>query len=98
MGFMVNIKAIAIVLCLLFAIMQYKLWFADGGINRYLALKNAVKEQQTTNENLVSRNQMLLAEVQDLKSGHNAIEESARHDLGMVKNNETFYRIVDENN
>jgi cell division protein FtsB len=48
------------------------------------------------NTSLSERNQQLHAEVLDLKQGIDAIEERARHDLGMVKPNETFYQLVED--
>jgi cell division protein FtsB len=45
---------------------------------------------------LSERNRQLHAEVLDLKQGIAAIEERARHDLGMVKPNETFYQLVED--
>lgn len=91
-------KAVIAVLVILLIVLQYKLWFADGGINRYMHLQRTVAELEIKNKNLSERNAVLLAEVKDLKSGHAAIEESARNDLGMVKKGEVFYHIVEKPN
>lgn len=77
-----------------FATLQYKLWLGEGGVNDVHKLKQAVAAQQAENAKLVERNRVLEAEVQDLKTGMEAIEEHARQDLGMVKNNETFYLVT----
>jgi len=49
-------------------------------------------EQQ--NAQLVKRNQLLRADVTDLQIGMDAIEERARNELGLIKQNEVFFRIV----
>lgn len=58
-------------------------------------LENAIAKQTAENAHLKERNQALIAEVDDLKQGLEAIEERARSDLGMIKKNETFYQVVD---
>jgi cell division protein FtsB len=50
----------------------------------------------TENQSLAARNAVLMAEVQDLKSGTAAIEEHAREEMGMIKQNEVFYQIVEK--
>lgn len=77
----------------IFLILQVTLWFGEGGILDVHRLKQAVAEQQAENLKLRHRNQVLEAEVNDLKNGREAIEERARLDLGMIKDDETFYLI-----
>ena len=74
--------------------LQYSLWFGDGGIHDVRDLKQAVAAQQQENERLTERNRVLDAEVKDLKSGQEAVEEHSRLDLGMIKQNETFYLVT----
>ena len=50
--------------------------------------------QRTENDQLAERNRQLAAEVRDLKTGMDALEERARSDLGMIARNETFYQVV----
>lgn len=78
----------------IFLILQLSLWFGEGGILDVHRLKTAVAEQQAENLKLRQRNQVLEAEVNDLKTGRDAIEERARLDLGMIKDDETFYLVT----
>lgn len=79
----------------LLVLLQYPLWFGKGGWLRAAELDRQVKAQQKTNEGLKRRNAGLEAEVKDLKNGLEAIEERARFELGMVKDNEMFFQILD---
>ena len=87
-------RLLFIVLALLTVITQYPLWWGKGGWMRVHELQKKVASQQETNEALLARNNALQAEVQDLKSGTAAIEERARQDLGMVKEDEVFVQIL----
>lgn len=78
----------------IFLVLQGKLWFGEGGILDVHRIKQAVAEQQAENLRLQQRNAVLEAEVNDLKNGQSAIEEKARLDLGMIKDDETFYLIT----
>ncbi|MDT8384762.1 MAG: cell division protein FtsB [Gammaproteobacteria bacterium] len=88
-------KAIIAALAILFVLLQFKLWLGEGGIKDVWALDNAKALQVAENASLKERNQTLIAEVADLKQGYEAIEERARYDLGMIKEGETFYQVVD---
>jgi|TARA_B110000503_G_scaffold40916_1_gene67347 cell division protein FtsB len=76
--------------------MQYSLWFGQAGLFEVASLQEKIAAQEAVNASLLQRNQQLHAEVLDLKQGIAAIEERARHDLGMVKPNETFYQLVED--
>ncbi|MEE8389023.1 MAG: cell division protein FtsB [Acidiferrobacterales bacterium] len=78
----------------LFLLLQYPLWFGSGGALAYWRLHQGINAQVAENKKLRERNESLKAEVIDLKSGQDAIEERARSELGMVKANETFYQVV----
>lgn len=88
-------KIIIAVLALLFVLLQSKLWFGEGSMKDVWQLKDAIAEQSIENAQLKERNQTLIAEVDDLKQGLDAIEERARSELGMIKKNETFYQVVE---
>lgn len=76
--------------------LQYKLWLGDGNIHEWTALAQKNLAQQDINTKLKQRNQILNAEIAELKTGDQALEEKARHDLGMIKPGETYYNLVDE--
>jgi cell division protein FtsB len=79
----------------LLVLLQYPLWFGSGGVLAYWRLHREVQEQIAKNAELRERNLTLQAEVVNLKSGLDAIEERAREELGMVRPNETFVRVVE---
>lgn len=85
----------AIILLLLLAGVQYKLWAGDGGLLEVLSLKDRIVDQGKENVELRERNSSLAAEVKDLKQGLSAIEERARVELGMIRKDETFYQVID---
>ena len=87
-------KLVTFCLFCVFAYLQYKIWFDHAGLPQMLDLRSQISQQQTQNHLLEMRNHALQAEVKDLKMGHEAIEERARNDLGMIKQGETFYQIV----
>lgn len=87
-----------VLLALLLAFLQYKLWLGSGGQREGAALRAQVARQEAENLKLQQRNEALKAEVEDLKSGEASVEERARSELGMVKPGETFYRVIEEDN
>lgn len=80
----------------LLLLLQYRLWFSDSSLVQVWRLQDQVEAQIQENEQLRERNRALEAEVIDLKTGTEAIEERARSELGMIKNGETFYQTVDK--
>ena len=88
-------KRLVLVLILLVSALQYRLWEGDGGVHEVQQLKSRLAGQHSQNEQLKLRNQGMYAEIKDLRSGYEAIEERARNELGMIKEGETFFRIVD---
>ncbi len=74
--------------------MQGQLWLSDDGYRKTRNLRLAVVDQRGQNDELRSRNSALEAEVINLKQGHDAAEERARTDLGMIGASETFYQVV----
>lgn len=82
------------VLALLIVLLQYPLWFGDSGWIKILSEGRRVEEQRQLNEKLRQRNAAFAAEVQDLRQGKDAIEERARSELGMIRPDEIYVRIV----
>jgi cell division protein FtsB len=84
-----------VLLAILVAMLQYKFWFGQGNWRQVESLRAQVQAQKKENHQLLLRNNALVAEVKDLKSGVDAVEERARNEMGMIKPGETFYRVVD---
>ena len=84
-----------VVLILLLAGLQYRLWVGDGSLAQVTDLQRQIAEQQGENERLLERNRILEAEVLELKQGMETVEERARHELGMVKEGETRYQLAE---
>ncbi|MDT4848413.1 Cell division protein FtsB [compost metagenome] len=84
-----------VVLILLLAGLQYRLWVGDGSLAQVTDLQQQIAEQKGENERLLERNRILEAEVLELKKGMETVEERARHELGMVKEGETLYQIAE---
>jgi len=87
-------KWLAAALLVVVILLQYRVWLSADGVHEVARLRQAVDVQRTENEQLVERNRQLAAEVRDLKTGMDALEERARSDLGMIAHNETFYQVV----
>lgn len=85
-----------IFLAILLVLLQYRLWLSHDGLPALLRLHHQVEKQRLDNERLTERNQVLAAEVQDLKSGLEALEERARSELGMIKSGETFFHVIED--
>ncbi len=89
-----NIRLLIAGLLLLIAVLQYKLWFSQKGIPWVLEMEHSILQQKRVNERLRVCNRELRAEVVDLKSGKEALEERARNDLGMIRPGEIFVSTV----
>ena len=88
-------RTLLVGLILLLMLLQYPLWFGNGGVYALWTLRREIAAQREENAELRERNQALAADVVDLKQGLAAIEERARIELGMIKQGETFYQIVE---
>lgn len=91
-------KWVTVVLIVLLGLLQYRLWFGKNSLPDYLALKQEVQQQSLQNDNLAQRNNLLKADISDLKIGLESIEERTRNELGLIKQGETFYRILPADN
>ena len=87
-------RSLLVILLLVLIALQVKVWFGEGGHGDVKRLAVRVEEQAKENEALEQRNRELQAEVEDLRQGLHAVEERARSELGMVKENEEFYQVI----
>ena len=82
-------------LLILIAALQYRLWLGDGGLREYRETLQRIEDLKQEGEKRQIRNAAIAADVKDLREGTEAIEERARHDLGMIKEGETFVQLYD---
>ncbi len=88
-------KALTLIFVILIALLQYPLWLGKGSWLRVWDLNRQISEQKEANARLKARNDSVDAEVRDLKQGFAAIEERARSELGMIKQDEVFYQVLE---
>ena len=89
------IRFFIIILIGFFLMIQFDIWLKDDGLSRVKELEQMIHSQTEENQNLILRNEQLKQEIEELKSGTESIEEKARTDLGMIKEGEEFYLIVE---
>lgn len=89
-------KILIAVLILIFIGLQYRLWIGDGSFADINRLDQQVSVQESENAELEQRNDALVREVEELQTGMDAIEEHARNELGLIKEGETFFLIIEE--
>ncbi|PCJ48838.1 MAG: cell division protein FtsB [Gammaproteobacteria bacterium] len=88
------LKPLTAILLALLLMLQFRLWVGNASFSRQAELTEQVKEQSAENQRNQARNTILFAEITDLRTGSEAIEERARHELGMIHPGEVFYRVV----
>lgn len=88
-------RPIYIILIIALVVLQHKLWLGDGNVIEWVQLEKKLEEHRSENEKLASRNRAIEADIRELKSGDQALEEQARYELGMIKENEAYYQFVD---
>ena len=86
---------VAVFLIGMVGILQYRLWYSDGNVLDVIRLTKAISAEREGNQKLVQRNHALDAEVDALKKFPEALEERARAELGMIKQDETFCLVVE---
>ena len=80
----------------LIAMLQYPLWLGKGGWLKVWDYDRQLQQQKEVTRKLEIRNAGLDAEVRDLKQGYDAIEERARFELGMIRQDESFVQIPEK--
>lgn len=88
-------RPIFIILIIALVVLQHKLWLGDGNIIQWIKLEKKLEAHKNENDKLAARNKALDADIKELKSGDQALEEQARYELGMIKGNEVYYQFVD---
>mgnify|MGYP001821541912 CR=1 FL=1 len=83
------------ILILLLLLLQYRLWVGEGSLAEVVSLQQEIARQRAELSRLEARNRALQAEVADLKEGLDALEERARSELGMIKQGEVFYQVIE---
>ncbi|RUQ29554.1 MAG: cell division protein FtsB [Candidatus Competibacteraceae bacterium] len=91
-----KLQALEAVLIAIVLLLQYLLWIAGDGVRQTYSLRVSIQAQTEENAELTERNQALEADIKDLKNGLTAIEERARTEMGMIRPDETFYRILEQ--
>ncbi|ASJ97482.1 MULTISPECIES: cell division protein FtsB [Shewanella] len=89
-------KRLLIAMFALLGLLQYRLWWGQNSLPESFQLQEQIQLQRESNAKLIERNQVLKEEILDLRRGTEALEERARNELGMVKQGETFFRVVGE--
>lgn len=92
-----KLRNLVVLLLVLFLGLQIALWFSSTGLRNLRELNKDLSQQERENAELLLRNQTLEAEVSDLKSGLESIEERARYELGMIAPEETFFQLIEKN-
>ncbi|EGV18327.1 Cell division protein ftsB-like protein [Thiocapsa marina 5811] len=90
-----SMRLLILVLILLLAGLQFRLWVGEGSLAEVHGLKSEIAAQEEELIRLRARNQELQAEVMDLREGVEALEERARRDLGMIKPGEIFIQVIE---
>lgn len=88
-------KTLWAILIVLILLLQVRLWIGEGSFAQVWSLEKAVAEQRAENAKLSVRNERLYAEVRNLGDEQGAVEERARMNLGLIRDNETFFLVVE---
>ncbi len=88
-------RVLTLTLAALIVLIQYPLWLGKGSWLRVWEVDQQIRAQRDTNRRLQARNSALEAEVRDLKVGKEAIEERARSELGMIRQDEIFFQVLE---
>ena len=88
-------KILLSIIILLIILLQYRLWYGDGGIEEIKAFQQRLDDLQEQVEEKRERNEALYAEVEDLRKGKESLEERARDELGMIREGETFFQVLE---
>ena len=88
-------KLLWTIMVVLIILLQVRLWVGEGSFAQVWALEKSIAEQREENAELATRNERLYAEVRNLRSEQSAVEERARMNLGLIREDETFFLVVE---
>ncbi|MBA2648094.1 MAG: septum formation initiator family protein [Legionella sp.] len=88
-------RPLLIILVIVLILLQNKLWLGEGNLIQWITLEKKLKNHEHENNKLAKHNKAIEANIKELKSGDQALEEEARYELGMIKENEVYYQFVD---
>ena len=88
-------QLLGVVLLVFLVCLQYRLWYGDGGMEEIRTYQQRLEVLKKEVQEKKERNEELYAEVLDLRKGQEAIEERARYELGMIRENETFFQVIE---
>ena len=88
-------RLLIVLLLILVGLLQYRLWVGEGSLAELHSLKQEIAAQEAELGRLAERNRALQAEVEDLRTGLDALEERARGELGMIKPGEIFLQVIE---
>ncbi len=89
------IRLLIALLAVLFVMLQYRLWVGEGSLAEVRALELRLADQRARIEALRARNAALRAEVESLRKDVDAIEARARHELGLIREGETYFQLIE---
>jgi cell division protein FtsB len=92
------VRKLTVIFIVLIALLQYPLWLGKGSWSRVWRYSQQIEAHEKRNDYYRQRNETLRAEVRDLKQGQSAVEERARSELGMIKQDEVFYQVMQRKN
>ena len=91
-----SLKWLNIILAILIVWALFQQQFGNGGRKELQEKQLLLASQQDEIKSLEERNEKLSAEVASLKNGLDAIEERARTELGMIKEDEVFIQVINQ--
>lgn len=89
-------KLLWFIMVLLIVLLQVRLWVGEGSFAQVWGLEKSIAEQRGENSELEARNERLYAEVRNLRGQQGALEERARMNLGLIREGETFFLVVEQ--
>ena len=88
-------RVLIVILLFMLLALQYRLWFGEGSFAEVSYLKSEIKRQQLELSRMKQQNLELRAEIDDLRQGLEAVEERARNELGMIREGEVYFQIIE---